>query len=562
MTAVATCAGAPIHEVKWHGVNWRKVIRNVRRLQVRIVKAMQAGRWNKVKALQRLLRGSFSARVLAVKRVTENQGKRTAGVDREVWDTADKKAQGIEKLNEHGYRAQPLRRVYIPKRNGKLRPLGIPTMFDRAKQAQHLLALEPVVETTGDPDSYGFRRERSAADAIEQCFRVLYHKEAAVWILEGDIQACFDKIDHTWLLAHVPTDRRMLQQWLQAGYMEQQVFHQTETGTPQGGIISPALANLALDGLEALLTKRYPRHKGLKVHLVRYADDFIITCGDRLVLAQEIRPLLERFLAERGLRLSPEKTVITHIDDGFGFLGMTIRKFKGKLLIKPSAKSQQALLDKVRNLVKQDGKNLSAAGLIQRLNPILKGWCNYHRHVVAARTFKRIDSQLYNILWGWATSRHLNKSGRWIYRQYFADGRGRRQAFHAHTVDGDGQRTIVELVRPTRISIRRHIKIYGVANPFDPIWEPYFEQRRFRKTVDELPDRFKLRGLWRLQRGICPVCGELINQTSGWNIHHLVWRVYGGGDELENLVLLHPECHTQVHHPDYSGPSLRPSQGV
>ena len=559
---MTTCVGAPIHGTTWHSVNWRDAIRNVRRLQVRIVKAMTQGRWNKVKVLQRLLRCSFSARLLAVKRVTENQGKKTAGIDNVLWDTAEKKWQNVKELNNRSYRAQPLRRVYIPKKNGKLRPLGIPTMFDRAKQAQHLLALEPVAETVGDPNSYGFRRERSCADAIEQCFHALYRKEAAEWVLEGDIQACFDQIDHDWLLSHVPTEKQVLRQWLKAGYIERQLFHQTETGTPQGGIISPVLANLALDGLETLLKKQYPRHKGLKVHLVRYADDFIITCSNRQRLEQDIRPLVERFLAQRGLQLSPEKTIITHINEGFDFLGFTIRKFKGKLIIKPSLKSQQTLLEKVRSVIKEEGKNLSAYGLIRRLNPILQGWCNYHRHVAASRTFKRIDDQLYRMLWTWAKARHRNKSHRWIYQQYVSDGQGRRQPFQASTVDESGKRVTVELTRPTQIPIRRHIKIYGAANPYDPAWEPYFEQRRFRKTVDELPKRFKLRALWRLQQGLCPVCGELINRTTGWNIHHLLWRVYGGDDELDNLVLLHPTCHTQVHHPDYNGPSLCPVTGV
>ena len=196
MTAMPTCAGAPIQEATWYSVNWRQALGNVRRLQVRIVKARpvgtRQGRWNKVKALQRLLRCSFSARVMAVKRVTENQGRKTAGVDQVLWDTPVKKMQAVASLNQRGYRAQPLRRVYIPKKNGKVRPLGIPTMFDRAKQAQHLLALEPLAEATGDPNSYGFRRERSCAEAIEQCFRVLAQKNAAEWVLEGDIRACFD----------------------------------------------------------------------------------------------------------------------------------------------------------------------------------------------------------------------------------------------------------------------------------------------------------------------------------------------------------------------------------
>jgi RNA-directed DNA polymerase len=534
----------------------------VRRLQVRIVKAMQQGRWNKVKALQRLLRCSFSARVLAVKRVTENQGRRTAGIDQELWGTPVKKMQAIEKLNQRGYQAQPLRRVYIPKKNGKVRPLGIPTMFDRAKQAQHLLALEPLAESTGDPNSYGFRRERSCADAIEQCFRVLARKDAAEWVLEGDIRACFDKIGHDWLLTHIVTDKKTLQQWLKAGYIEAEAFHPTEAGTPQGGIISPVLANLALDGLEMLLKQRYPRSKGLKVHLIRYADDFVITGSNRKVLAKEILPLVEAFLAERGLQLSPEKTVITQIEDGFDFLGQTIRKFKGKLLIKPSRQSQQTLLAKVRKTIHTEGQQLSAAGLIRRLNPQIQGWANYHRHVVAKRTFQRIDEEIFQAIWAWVRRRHPEKSNDWCYRHYFVDRTGRPCPFQAEVIESNGQRYTLELVKAARTPIRRHVKIQSAANPYDPTWETYFEQRRFHKTVDELPDRYKLRALWRLQRGLCPVCGEAINLTSGWHIHHLVWRVYGGGDELVNLVLLHPACHIQLHHPDFTGASLRPAKGV
>ena len=201
-------------------------------------------------------------------------------MDGKRWQTPAEKMAGVKGLDEQPYRAKPLLRKYFPKKNGKLRPLGIPTMQDRAKQAVYLFALDPVAETKGDANSYAFRRERSCADAIAQCYRVLYHKGAAVWILEGDIKACFDQINHRWLLDHIPINRTVLGKWLKAGYMEKQVLYPTEAGTPQGGIISPVLANLALDGLEALLKEKYPRHRRLKVHLVRYADDFIITCSD------------------------------------------------------------------------------------------------------------------------------------------------------------------------------------------------------------------------------------------------------------------------------------------
>ena len=261
----------------WRQIDWRRVRRTVRRLQARIVKAIQDGRWNKVKALQRLLTHSFSGKALAVKRVTENHGKRTPGVDGVTWSTPHQKMTAIDSLRQRGYQAQPLRRVYIPKSMGKLRPLGITTMYDRAMQALYLLALEPIAETTGDECSYGFRPTRSAADAIERCFKLLSKRTSPQWILEGDIRSCFDWIRHDWLLAKVTMDRSILRTWLKAGFMENDFLRPTNDGTPQGGVISPTLANLALDGLHNMLRDTFPQRHSYKVNLARYADDFIIT---------------------------------------------------------------------------------------------------------------------------------------------------------------------------------------------------------------------------------------------------------------------------------------------
>jgi RNA-directed DNA polymerase len=239
MTA-ALPAGASLHAVvDWHQIDWYAVHQNVRRLQARIVKATQEGRWGKAKALQRLLTRSFSGKALAVRRVTENQGKRTPGADNELWDTPGKKGMAVKTLSTRGYRPQPLRRVYIPKPNGKKRPLGIPTMKDRAMQALHLLALEPIAETTADPHSYGFRPERSTADALVYTHTIFAGKNNAPWVLEGDIRACFDRISHDWLLHHIPMDKQVLQKWLKAGYMEKSALYPTEEGTPQGGPITP-----------------------------------------------------------------------------------------------------------------------------------------------------------------------------------------------------------------------------------------------------------------------------------------------------------------------------------
>jgi RNA-directed DNA polymerase len=379
--------------------------------------------------------------------VTENNGKKTPGVDGEIWDTPEKKTQAVHALKRRGYQSQPLPRVYIPKSDGKtMRPLGIPTMVDRGQQALHLLALDPVVETKADRNSYGFRQQRSCADALKQCFLALRSANTQ-WILEGDIKSCFDKISRAWLLHHVPMDRVILKQWLTSGYMEKHVLHETTDGTPQGGIISPALANCALDGLERLLQEKYPTGKRLKslggqkpcVNLVRYADDFVITSKSKELLEGEVKPLVEQFLQDRGLELSPTKTVITHVEKGFDFLGQNVRRYpNGKLLIKPSRKNVKTFLDRIRQTVKA-ALGVSAADLIDTLNPMIRGWANYHRHVVSKRMFEPVDHTIFSSLWQWARRRHPNKTSRWFKPKYFALRGNRDWSFFGETCDDDGQ---------------------------------------------------------------------------------------------------------------------------
>lgn len=483
----------------WERIDWARCRRIVRRRQIRITKATRQGRWRVVRSLQRLLVRASVAKLLAIKQVTENRGKRTPGVDGELWTTAKTKSAAFLTLNPTGYRPQPLRRIHIPKSNGKMRPLGIPTMRDRAMQALHQLALAPVAETMADPNSYGFRPARSTADAIQRCFMVLAKRTSSQWILEGDIRGCFDHIDHHWLQQHVPMDKRLLRQWLKAGFMDKGQLFPTEAGTPQGGIVSPNLANLALDGLEKRLAEHFPKRSAPirhKVHLVRYADDFIITSGSRERLENEVKPLVVAFLRERGLELSEQKTAITHIDQGFDFLGQNIRKYEGTLLIKPSRKSQKAFKAKVNALIKCL-RTAPQEKLINALNPVIRGWANYHSSVVSKRVYCSMDHWLWRKLWSWACRRHPNKPKRWIKARYFDRDGSRDWIFRANKEVGKGGKIRRRFIGsfPTLTSmadtpIRRHVKINCEAHPFDPQWDSYFERRRRQRRAYPKPEQY------------------------------------------------------------------------
>ena len=458
----------------WKSLGWDKIRQQVRRLQMRIAKAIREKRLGKARALQWFLTHSRAAKFLAVKRVSENKGHRTPGIDGKVWRTDRQKFQAVSQLTRRGYHPQPLRRIYILKKNGKLRPLSIPTMLDRAQQALHMLALVPVAEAWADRNSYGFREGRCCADAIAQCFIALAKSYAPVWVLEGDIKSCFDEISHAWLLDHIPMDRRILAQWLKAGFMEKQRLFPTTAGTPQGGIASPALANLTLDGLEpAIRAAIKPRRD--KVNFIRYADDFVVTAASKEILEQKVKPVIVEFLRERGLKLSEEKTLITHIAQGFNFLGQRVRKYGNKLLIQPTRQSVRSVLEKARQLIR-NCRGLAAAVLIRKLNPLLRGWANYHRHVVSKRAFARVEYYLRAMLWRWARRNHPNKSRGWIKRRYHsADQHG---AFSVWICDRQRKRHVLSVYSVARTVIERHIKVRGDANPYQPENVEYFEKRR------------------------------------------------------------------------------------
>jgi RNA-directed DNA polymerase len=402
-----------------------------------------------------MLVNSFSAKTLAVKRVTENNGRKTPGVDKQFWSTPDSKWKAIFQLRRTGYTPSPLRRIHIPKANGKLRPLGIPTMKDRAMQALYLLALDPVAETTADPNSYGFRPGRSTADAMEQVFNCLCRKTAPVWILEGDIKGCFDNISHDWLLEHIPMDKQILRKWLKSGYIEKGTFNNTSAGTTQGSPCSPVLANMCLDKLERKLNEHPAISKTTiagrqnRVHYVRFADDFICTSRSKEVLEDIVLPIITAFMQERGLRLSDEKTAITHIDEGFDFLGQNVRKYGGKLLIKPSRKNLNAFLKKVRSTIEAN-KTVTPVRLIVLLNPIIRGWANYHRHKVSKAIYSYADHHIWKKIWQWCRRRHPNKGKRWVGAKYFRATKDRRWIFYGAELNGKKQH---ELIRASSTTI-------------------------------------------------------------------------------------------------------------
>ncbi|WP_347252509.1 group II intron reverse transcriptase/maturase [Legionella sp.] len=468
--------GAPsAKDNDWNTINWRKVESEVRRLQVRIAKAVEEKRFGKVKALQWILTHSRNAKLLAVRRVTKNRGAKTPGIDGETWLTSKKKIRAIETLSRKGYKSQPMRRIYIPKKNGKKRPLGIPTMKDRAIQALYQSALEPIAETTADKNSYGFRPGRSCADAIAQCFVLLSRRTSADWVLEGDIKACFDKISHSWLMDNIPMDKKVLSQWLSAGFIHENVWKETVEGTPQGGVASPTLANMVLDGLEKVIKQITKRSD--KVHMVRYADDFIITGNSREILENKIKPAIKSFLAERGLTLSDEKTHITYIGEGFDFLGFNIRKYKGKLLIKPSKDSIKSFLANIRETIKGQ-RGASAINLIRILNPKIRGWANYYRNVVSKHIFNYVDTNIFQSIWQWCKRNHPNKADYWIRKKYFPSIENRNWIFAASGRRSNDERTSVSnLVQAAHIKIKRHVKIKAEAHPYCRKYKRYFDMR-------------------------------------------------------------------------------------
>lgn len=471
-------SGAPntfVPNTDWKQFYWPSIEKNVYRLQMRIAKAINNQQFGKAKSLQWLLVHSASAKLLAVKTVTEAKGNKTPGIDGIIWKNANNKYQASKNLQARGYKAQPLRRVYIPKKNGKQRPLSIPTMKDRAMQTLYRLALEPIGETTADLNSYGFRPKRSTHDAIKQCYTVLARKNSAQWVLDADIRSCFDEIRHGWLENNLIINKKVLKQWLNAGYIDNNQLFATIKGTPQGGPASPLMANMVLDGLEDEIHAHCKRRD--KVNYIRYADDFIVTANSPDILKETVIPVISKFLAQRGLALSQEKTKIVHIDDGFNFLGFNIRKYNGKLLTKPSKDSIKSIKKKIKEAVIK-GYGWSGAELISKLNPIIKGWAEYYRRVVSKKTYAKLDYYIFQKTFYW-TMRKFNGNCRYKAMDRYFRNRSvfRRWIFSDIKKDKDGQKKYVCIRKMMDTKIRRHVKVRSKANPYLIEYIKYFKER-------------------------------------------------------------------------------------
>lgn len=552
----------------WHGIDWAKTERNVRRLRQRIFKATQEGDHKKVRNLQKLMLRSHSNTLVSVRKVTQRSlGRRTPGVDGEVVLSPEGRGRLARTLAEQpGPTAQPVRRVHIPKANGKTRPLGIPVVRDRVEQARVKNALEPEWEARFEGRSYGFRPGRSCHDAIAAIFNFAAgRKSRRRWALDADLTSAFDRINHERLMEAIggfPAAAE-IRRWLKAGVMEHGRFAPTEEGAPQGGVISPLLLNIVLHGMGTAAgdmedgTVRQ-RWVACAPAFIRYADDFVVLCTTKEE-AEQVKERLAAWLKPKGLAFNEDKTRIVHLDEGFDFLGFNIRRYDDKLLIKPSKAAVQKVKEKIRDVVTRM-RTAPCEDVIRTLNPLIKGWSTYYRGVASAETFTNLDHYVHYRTYRWAKRKHSNKSVAWIRAKYYGCSNPERQDNWVFTDKETGR----YLHRFAWTHIQRHVPVKGRASKDDASLEGYWKAR-IRKRKHPEADRRNL-SLAARQKGLCPICGldliagagyepESVHEWASWfwansrtiNRHHLILKSLGGSNSRANLMLIHAECHRQHH---------------
>ncbi|WP_424099809.1 group II intron reverse transcriptase/maturase [Moorena producens] len=552
----------------WHNTNWKHAHRMVRKLRRRIFRATREGNWKKVNKLQRLMLKSYSNILVSVKQATQiNKGKKTAGVDKQIKLNPQERGEMVETLtNYKAWKPIPTRRIYIPKSNGKQRPLGIPSITDRCIQGIVKNALEPTWEAKFEAISYGFRPGRSTHDARQRIFpNICGERNRKWWVLDADISGCFDNIAHEPLLETIGNfpAANLIKGWLKAGYVHKDVFYDTQEGTPQGGIISPLLANIALHGLEEELGIKYKWRKDQRNKdggswanitsrtYVRFADDFVILTESEED-AIEAKEITDKWLSKKGLKLSEEKTKITHLTTGFDFLGWTFRKYKTSsrktglvTLIKPSKKS----IDKIKNKIREELNKLKGASqpeVIKKLNPIIRGWGNYHNGVVSKEVFSEIDNYVNWKLQRWGRRKHSKKSNTWVNKKYFGKlcpGRDDKWVF------GQEKERKLYLNKLQWINIERHTLVTFKKSPDDPTQKEYWEQRKYKQSEKTARNRLS-NGKDKIanrQEYICPVCQQTLGNYENTHLHHIIPKHLGGLDKYDNLIYLHDNCHYSIH---------------